>query len=115
MSDRPETAFRSSFLAWIETPDDHAVVRRFGELLVELLFDGRDAVMVPSDQQTESDARRYLAAAAADLRWVMEALSSLIDFAGGIDDARAKVAAHDALAALEPIAAKLEATFGEGS
>jgi len=120
MADQPkstppprENAFRAAYLALIETPDDHAAARRFGELLCSVLYEGRAAVMIPPTQRAESDARQSVAAVVADLRQTMVDLRGLAEFRSEIDDARAAVVAHDALPVLEQVAAKLDATFAE--
>lgn len=112
-SSPPEgNAFRDSFLALIERPELQAATRTFGTLLDELVHEC-DLVLRTRDRPDPEYARRHLAAVAADLGQVLESLRSLTDFPGRIDDARAAVAASDALRVLEPLVAKLGATFSE--
>ena len=119
MASRPKStrppegnAFREAFLAFIERPEPHAALRAFGELLDDLPKESNLILNRPNKPDPDY-ARRHLAAACADLRSVMESLRSLAEFRDEIDDARAAVAAHDALPALERAALKLEATFAD--
>ena len=87
--------------------------RTFGETLHSLALEDSLIPPHPPGQPDPEYARRHLTGAVADLRHVLEALRSLDDYRDRIDDARAGVAAHDALAVLEQVAAKLEGTFTE--
>ena len=119
MADQPKStrpprgnAFREASLAFIERPEPHAACRAFGELLDDVVKESNLILHKPSEPGDDDDyARRHFAAACADLRHLMESLASLAEFRDEIDDARAAVAATDALAVLERIAAKLEGTF----
>lgn len=103
-------AFRDSFLSLIERPEFQAAAETFGRLLDELAHEA-DVVLRDRAAPDPAWARRQLAAAAADLRQVIETLRSLTDFRDRIDDARAAVAASDALNVLKPVADKLDGTF----
>ena len=105
-------AFRDSFLALVERPEFRAAAHTFGQMLDEL---AHECVLVVRDREKPDPdySRRHLTAAAADLRQVIEALRSLCDFRGEIDDARAAVAANDALKVLTPLADRLDGTFAE--
>jgi len=105
-------AFRESFLALIERPELRAAVKTFGQMLDELVHEC-DVGVGDSKRPDPDYARRHLAAAAADLGHVVEALRTLRDFRGQIDDARAAVAASDALGVLAPVAEELADTFAD--
>ena len=101
-------------------PRHHPTVRAadrrptFGETLHSLALEDNLILHIPGQPDREY-ARRHLAGAAADLRHVLEALRDLVESPDDIDGARAEVAAHDARAVLERVAAKLEGTFGAES
>jgi len=119
MADQPKStrppkgnAFRASFLAIIQRPELRAAARTFGETLHSLALED-NLILHGPDRPDSEYARRHLAGATADLRHVLEALRDLVDSPDRIDDTRAEVAAHDARAVLEQVAAKLDATFAE--
>jgi len=116
MADRPKpprgNAFRESFLAIIQRPELRAAARTFGETLNDLALED-SLILHVSGQPDREYARRHLAGAAADLRHVLEALRNLVESPDNIDSTRAEVAAHDAYAVLEEVAAKLEGAFAE--
>jgi len=120
MADQPKSiprlegnALRETFLVFIEQRKPHAALRAFGELLDDLSKETNLLLHRVDERERDSAyARRHLDAAATDLRHVVESLCSLSEFRDEIDDARAAVAAHDAVPALERVADALEGTFG---
>ena len=123
MANRPqstarENAFRASFLAAIEQEEAHEGARAFGVLLHDLVYEADVVVRVPTDSKpSPADfTRRQFVAATAELGQAMAAFRELASVdTGRVEEMRMAVAAHDALAALEPIAAKLEVTTGQES
>ena len=121
MADRPqstprENALRESFLTAIEQPDAHEGARAFGVLLHDLVYEADVIVKMPTDSVPSPAVftRRQFIGAIAELRQAMAAFHELATVeTGRVEEMRIAVAAHDALAALEPIASKLEASTGQ--
>lgn len=113
-----ENAFRASFLGAIEQEEAHEGARAFGVLLHDLVYEADVVVRVPADRTPKPAVftRRQFIAATAELRQVMAAFHELaaVD-TGRVEEMRFAVAAHDVVAELEPIAAKLETLTGQES
>ena len=106
--------FRESFVALFERPDHEAALRVVAEVVQDVVFEGRNALLT-AERSRETNIRRSCRGAVGDLR---QAANRLADVARGIDEVgteretvRMVLAVADAAAAVEPVAARLEAAL----
>jgi hypothetical protein len=106
--------FRESFIVLFERPDHEAALRVVAEVVQDVVFEGRNALLTAQSRR-ETNIRRSCRGAVGDLR---QAANRLAEVARGIDEVgteretvRMVLAVADAVAAVEPIAARLEAAL----
>lgn len=106
--------FRESFITIFERPDHEAALRLVAEVAQDLVWEGRK-VLLTVESRGEPITRQSCRGAVGDLR---QAANRLADVARGIDEVgieretvRMMLAVADAAAAVEPIAARLDAAL----
>lgn len=106
--------FRESFIAIFERPDHEAALRVVAEVVQDVVFEGRNALLT-AESRGNTITRQSCRGAVGDLR---QAANRLAEVARGIDEVgieretvRMVLAVADAAAAVEPIAARLDAAL----
>jgi hypothetical protein len=109
----PAEEFRETFLYWIESPEHHAAVRRFGDLLGQLVGEGKLVVRNPNEHPpTGTWVCEFIHAVLLDVAHLRAQLVDIADNVGAplpANEVRLMIAVADLMPELDAWIAKLRA------